>query len=82
MTFSSKYDIGEEVYFYNAKTCKVEIGTIESIGLFANEDGCNFNYHIKSKSNGSFMAEYVSGSLVFKDRDDVFRFVYSIAENI
>lgn len=79
MTFSSKFSIGAEVYFYSEKSHKVEVGIIDAIGMHANEKRCDFNYYIKPINSKSFLTECVNGSLVFKDRDDVFRFVYSIA---
>lgn len=84
MTFTSKFEIEEEVYFYNEKAHKVEKGKIEGINLFYNGKTPIWIYVVQPiKYNEDIMFPLSVGeSLIFKDRDEVFRFAYLITEGI
>lgn len=85
MTFESKYEINDEVYFYNTDTLKIEKGVVLgiSVSFIDIKDSPTWQYYIKpsSKKLGS-IGRYIPESLIFKDRDEVFKFAYTITENI
>lgn len=83
MKFTSKFNIGDEVYFYNARAAKIERGIVTGISLYAREDEIEWDYLIREKSKSKLtIADRIDESFVFRDRDEVFKFAYQITENI
>ncbi len=83
MEFISKFNIGDEVYFYNAKSAKMERGIITGVCLFARKDKIEWDYLIREKSKSELtIDDRIDEAFVFRDRDEVFKFAYQITENI
>lgn len=82
MTIKSNFNIGDKVYFYSDKSLKVKIGFICGISLYINEDGAlKWTYYIADKKH-SILYETIPESLIFCNRDEVFKFAYTITEGI
>lgn len=85
MIFKSRYDLNDEVYFYNAKTLKVERGTVEGVYLrYYGPDDMSWSYYIQPNATKGrpLTRQTIEEQFIFKNRDEVFKFAYTITEDL
>lgn len=96
MEIKTKYSIGDDVYFYNEKICKISKGIISVMNLSIHNNVIEASYCIDEPQKRDFeVDEYVEKlmplfrthfgvheSLVFKDRDEAFEFAFKITEGL
>lgn len=82
MNIKSNFNIDDKVYFYSDKSLKVKIGFIRGISLYINEDGAIKSTYYIADDKHSILNETIPESLIFRSRDEVFKFAYTITEGI
>lgn len=86
MKLISKFEIGQDVFFLNDETRKIERGTIYSVNASVdNKRTVEWIYFIQTpKKDGEILSllKSVKEYLVFANRDDVFNLAYGMTENI
>lgn len=84
MKLESKFDLGEEVYFWSIRDVEISKGTIEVIDLMRDAENSFSTYAIKPFINDDRirMIEHVPEHLIFRKREDVFDFCMALTNGI
>ena len=88
MTFQSKFDIGDMVYYWSINKVKILFGRIEAISLYQTEDEeSNWSYSMKQIDPNNeqpmfSLREQVPEHLIFRQRGDVLDFCMKLSEGI
>lgn len=86
MILNSKFDIGEEVFFYNEKKMKLDKGTVYKFDVSVVRDKKpKYRYFIEMpKKEGQLIADLAVAheQFVFKSRDEAMEFALSFAADI
>ena len=84
MILKSKFDVGEQVYYFDNKTIKALKGEIQAIYVSATDKEISFSYFVKPL--GSFIvnpfATTLPESLIFREKDDIIDFCIKLTDNI
>lgn len=83
MTFESKFDIGETVYYYSVNTGQLLQGEIYNLSFYAEKNGgLSWLYGIIPPNEALTIAERVPENLIFRERGDILDFCMKLTENI
>lgn len=87
MLLKTKFDIGDEVYFWSIENVKVSKGIIKEISMWVSMNSkSNYRYGIAELKEGKdvkfTLSELIPEHLVFKDRDEIIDFCMALTNDI
>lgn len=87
MTFESKFNIGERVYYWSVNSVRMLWGEICDISLYADKDGAiSWLYGVSQidveTDKPRYVIERTPEHLLFRERSDVFDFCMKLTEGI
>lgn len=83
MTFRSKFNIGDKVYFWSFYNVKIMEGKIDYVSLYYSKAcGIEWNYGVSPLERTSISSERIPEHLVFNNRSDVLDFCMELTKDI
>lgn len=81
MLIRTRFDVGQEVFYYDAESCKIKKATVISISVnVLKNDEPEITYWVKL--DNEFFGKSIPEASVFKNRDEVDAFTLSLTSEI